>query len=115
MSLLQQMLHRVRIDRLAYARDVDDMGELRTSSTISTDVHAWVQNASRSEILEYQKRDQEITDRVFFNLRPDLQVGDTVTVLSGPSRVGQVFKVKAWEERSAGKGVLWGAMCEVER
>jgi hypothetical protein len=115
MSLLSQMIHRVRHERPSYARDTGDVGDRQTMATVATSVESWVQNASTSEIIEYQKRDMMITDRIFFNANPSAQVGDRFVVTSGPSRVGNIFKMKDLVERSAGKGVLWRAMCEEER
>jgi len=115
MSLLTQMIHRVRIDRPSYTRDIGDVGDRATMATVASNVESWVQNAKTSEILEYEKRNMEITDRVFFNAKPNLRVGDEIVVTSGPSRVGDVFQMKDLVERSAGKGVLWRAMCEIER
>lgn len=115
MSLLTQMIHRVTLQRPSYTRDPGDVGDRVTYAAHATSVESWVQNASTDEIMEYQKRDQEISDRVFFNAKPDLLVGDQIVVTSGPSRVGDVFTVIDVVERSAGKGVLWRAMCEVER
>lgn len=115
MSLLTTMIHRVRIDRPTYTRDAGDVGNTVTMSTVASNVESWVQNARTDEIIEYQKRNMEITDRVFFNAKPNLQVGDEIVVTSGPSRVGDVLEMKDLVERSAGKGVLWRAMCEIDR
>ena len=115
MSLLDQMPHRVTHTRPGYQRDelIGDTDENPT--TVATLVKCWVQNASMREINEYQRRNENVTHKVYFPTDPGLLVGDYLTVTSGPSFVGTVLKFQADSDRSAGLGVLYGAMCEEER
>ncbi len=115
MSLLTNMPHTVDIQRPTYQRKPGDVGELQTNPVVSSGLSAWVQNRSRTEITEFQARDQAITDYVFFHEDPGLQIGDRIVVTAGPSRVGDILTLIATEERSAGFGVLFGALCELER
>lgn len=114
MTLLDQMPHRIRHDRPTYERD-DLLGDTQTLVQQAANVKSWVQNASMVEINEFQRRNERVTHKVFFPADPGLQVGDILTVTSGPSFVGIVLKFQADSDRSAGLGVLYAAMCEEER
>lgn len=115
MSLFDRFPHRVSILRATYQREAGTLGNYETNEAVATGVHAWIQNASMQEIIEWQKRDEAITNRVIFKADPGLEVGDKIQVESGTSFVGDVFVHKAVEDRSAGLGVIWTSLCEVER
>ena len=57
---------------------------------------------------------ENVTHKVYFGARPSVRPGDQLVVTSGPADVGAVLKVQADADRSAGKGVLFGVMCEEE-
>ena len=115
MSLLTNMPHTVEIRRPTYQRKPGDLGELQHNPVKASNVPAWVQNRSRAELIEFDKRNQKIDEYVFFHEDPELAIGDRIVVTAGPSRVGDVLKVIAFKDRSAGFGVLFGALCEEER
>ena len=122
MSILDNPPHKVTIKRPRYERDQDGVGRMTTLVDVSTNVSSWIQNASSSEIMEYQKRDQRISDRVsFFGTRPDIMIGDVIEVTSAVSHagvgthIGESYTVMAMPERTAGYGLAWTAYCDRER
>lgn len=116
MTLLDNMPHRCRIDRLRHVSDsLNATLEEPVEVPGGADLACWVQNASRAEINEFQKRDQRVTHKVFFPAVPPLRVGDRITITTAePDILGQVLKFQSAADRSAGLGVLFGAMCELE-
>lgn len=117
MSVLDNLPHTARIDRFSNAND--SLGaNLPTAVEIESGVRCWVQNASMGEIEAYQKRDQQVTHKVFFTAKPPLRVGDqlTITATEGPDSdiVGVELKFQALTDRSAGCGILYAAMCQEE-
>lgn len=116
MTLLDNMPHRCRIDRLKYTND-DVVGNTQEPVAVpgGTDLECWVQNASQREVSQFQKRDQLVTHKVFFPAEPPLRVGDQITITTAEVGIlGQVLKFQAKADRSAGLGILFGAMCEIE-
>jgi hypothetical protein len=111
MTLLDNMPHTVTTSRKYYERD-ELGGNITKFSTLAADVSAWVQNASMSEIQEFEKRDERVTHKVFFAPDHDLRPGDKISVTVGPSFVDVELHYRASTERSAGMGVLFTAMCE---
>ena len=117
MSLLDNMPHRCRIDRLKHKTDAVG-GNIQAPAVVpgASNLECWVQNASQREINEFQKRDKLVTHKVFFPTDPPLRVGDQITITTAsPDILGQVLKFQAEADRSAGLGLLFGAMCEVEK
>lgn len=116
MTLLDNMPHECRIDRLRYVTDsVAGSMEVPVAVPGGTGLACWVQNASQSEINEFQKRDQLVTHGVFFPVLPPLRVGDEITITVAQAGVlGQVLKFQAFADRSAGLGLLFKAMCQIE-
>jgi hypothetical protein len=114
MSLLDRFPHKGTISRLRYERD-EYIGNREVAVPLATGVQAWVQNASMSEITEFQKRDMAVTHKAFFLADHGMRPGDLFTVTSGPAFVGDVLKFQAKSDRSAGLGVVHGAMFELER
>ncbi len=113
MSLLDNMPHTVRHERMTHSRD--SLGaDLEAREVIAASVEAWVQNASRAEVDEFGKRDERIVQKVYFATNPNPRVGDYFVVTAGPSHVGEDLKFQADSDRSAGLGVLYGALCELE-
>ena len=114
--LLDTMPHRCRIDRLRY--DTDSVGaavSVPKAVPGAGALECWIQNATQREIIDFDKRDQAVTHKVYFPTEPPLRVGDTITPTTAPSDVlGKTLKFQARADRSAGLGFLWGAMCELE-
>ena len=109
MSLLDQMPHTVSHYRQKYIRD-EYMASIPEQVALESDVRAWVQNASQTEITEFQKRDQLITHKVYYTGDPGIRPGDQIVVTAGPSFIGRTFDFQSQVDRSAGLGVLWGCM-----
>lgn len=106
--MLESLPHRVTIRSPIYG--ADDLGAVVGEMTdVYTDVAAWVQNAGAAEIREFDRRDEDISHKVFFGSVPAIAVGDLIYVESGPSFVGKLFTFVAGTDRSAGCGVLWAA------
>jgi len=113
MSLLESLPHTVTHKRRKYSND-EYIGNKVESETIASGVSAWVQNASMSEVFEYQKRDQRITHKVFYSSEPSIRPGDIIEVTAGPSFVGKELNFQSMTDKSAGLGVLFRAMCDEE-
>lgn len=113
MTLLDSMPHTVRIERIKHERD--EFGATRpVPQVIASDLPAWVQNASMTEINQFQKRDETITNKTFFPSDPGLRPGDHVVVTAGPSNVGDDLRHLAAADRSAGLGVLFASFSMIE-
>ena len=114
MSLLDNLPHTVDHYRKRYERD-EYIGNTSTPVSIATGVQAWVQNASMSEVDEFQKLDQRVTHKVFYSADPGIRPGDRIVVTAGTSFCGKTFDFRAMTDRSAGMGILFGVMVEEER
>lgn len=71
----------------------------------------WAQPASKSTVVEFQKRDQRVTHTVYFLGDPDVKPGHILAMTSGPFD-GRDMEVVAEDETTAGLGLLWGVQCE---
>lgn len=117
MSLLdsENMPHRVTHLRRTHDRGAGQIATLHSTTTVASGLAAWIQNASMAEINEFAKRDMRITNRVNLNADPNAQPGDYFSVTSGPSMVGDMLKLQAIEDRTAGLGKMFTAWCELDR
>ena len=71
---------------------------------------------TQKEINEFDKRDKLVTHKVYFPTDPPLRVGDLITItVATPDILGQVLKFLVFADRSAGLGLLFGVMCELEK
>jgi hypothetical protein len=113
MSLLTNLPHTVTHYRRKYSRG-DYLDTQIEDEQQATGISAWVQNASQGEIERYQKKDESITHKVYFASDPGMRSGDVITVTAGPSFVGKTLNYRALTDRSAGLGVLFGAMFDEE-
>lgn len=114
MSLLDNMPHKCSIDRPRHVNDAWGANREEDAS-VATGTACWAQNASQSEINEFQKRDQSVTHKVYFPAEPPLRVGDHITITTAEAgMLGLVLKFQAAADRSAGLGVLFAAMCQEE-
>lgn len=123
MALLDEFPHKCSIFRMA--PQPDGLGGLLYSIVLEqSNVPCWEQQASASEIMEYEKRGVNIQTKVFFADDPKVterhclliteRFGEAtpnldVTDVANPD----VFNVKsfAYPDASAGLAVLWRAMC----
>lgn len=109
MSLIDELPHTGTHTRPQYTQD-ELGGTLQNQTTVSTGIECWVQNASQREVAEYQKKDQEISHKVFFDTKHDLRPGDELVITAGPSFVGLTLEhVAGPTDRSAGLGELFAA------
>ena len=109
MSLLDNMPHLATIK--IRSRVKDTMGGAKDSfTTVSTDVPCWRQVAKESEIIEFQKRDMIVTDKVYFPTDPEIDEKH-VLVIDGETLS---VRTRARPDASAGKGVVWRVMAELE-
>lgn len=110
MCLIDNLPHTCTHTRPQYTQD--DLGAtLQNQTTVTSGIECWVQNASQREVEEYQKRDQEISHKVFFRTKPDIRPGDEIVISAGPSFVGLTLEhVSGPTDRSAGLGELFAAM-----
>ncbi len=102
MSLLDNMPHKATI-RIR-SRTKDTMGGAKDSfTTVSTDVPCWRQTAKESEIIEFQKRDIVVTDKIYFPSDPGIDERHSIVIN------GDILSVRsrAHPDASAGKGVVW--------
>ena len=114
MSLLDNLPHKCSIDRPRHVNDIYGANR-EEDALVATGTACWAQNASQNEITEFQKRDKSVTHKVFFIDNPPLRVGDHITITTAEAgMLGLVLKFQAAADRSAGLGVLFGAMCEEE-
>lgn len=110
MSLLDTMPHVVTHKRRRYVNDAVG-ASVEIDQTLTTGNPVWIQNAGQKETVDYGKKDQTITHRVYFEDNLTLQVGDSLVVTSGPSFVGVILRIGTFTDRSAGLGELLTAMC----
>ena len=124
MSLLDDLPHRCTIFR--QTRSNDSLGGNKYGVVIEkTNVEVWEQQASASEIQDYEKRgivvntklyfveDPKVTERhsVLITKRLDVNSPNlSVTDVSNPDVV--YVKSDTRPDASAGLGILWRVMCE---
>lgn len=113
MTLFDRLPHRVSLLRPVHSTD-EYGGDAHRESVLASGVPAWVQNATDTEVEDYQRWEQRVTHRVWFASLPELRQGDYVYVTSGPAFAGTCLRVTSLTERTAGLGWGWRAMCEEE-
>ena len=119
MSLLdsENMPHRSKLERISSPRTTETIAIRPSRKTIREEIPTWVQNASNSEITDFQKQDQVVTHRVSSNAPWGARPKDKITITAGPEGdvfVGAVFEFKAEAERTAGYGLAYTAFCELD-
>lgn len=119
MTLLNNFPHECEVYRTRFERKAGQIGNVEIQylhlGGDDTPLVCWVQNASSTEILEFQKRDCNITHRVSFRTEADVDLSDKVLVTKGPF-LGKYFTVRTRPvERTAGYGLAWTAFCEIDR
>jgi len=113
MSLLNNFPHTCKQKRKRLVRQPLG-GSLESDVTITRDLRCWVQNASSSDVAEFQKRDQDVTHKVFFTQDHSLRPEDVLVPDNGPFADKRLI-VRASTERSAGTSIVWAAYCEEQR
>ena len=112
MTLLDNMPHTATVFSHTYTRSTTG-GTRRAEVENVVGIAVWVQNASQAQIIEFAKRDQIVTHKIYYTPGDvTLKVGDTFLVTLGPSYVQTRFKHVADADRSAGLGCVRMAMVE---
>ena len=96
------------------AADYDDPITVNEGET-NEQVACWVQPAGKSEVLRFQRRDQNVTHTVYFRGNPNVRPGYILIPADGTVAcpfAGATLEVKAVNETTAGLGVLWAVICE---
>lgn len=114
MSLLDNLPHTCDILRPTIAQDALGGDYEASESAYLSDEPCWVQPASASKIIEFAKRDQVVTHRVFFNRNPSIRLTDKIRVTSGEYS-GKTLTVATDADASAGMGILWEVYAEIDR
>lgn len=122
MSLLENFPHRCSIFRIA--NQPDGLGGGRYVVVLEqSDVECWEQQLSASEIMDYQKRGINVTNKVFFNANPNVTERHRLLITKrfGVATANldindvanpDVFDVSTatYPDASAGLAVLWKVM-----
>lgn len=91
-------------------RAIDSLGGSTDSfTTVYNDLPCWRQQASESQITEYEKRGFVVTDKVYF--LADYQLTEEHILLIGSDRLEVVSRARP--DASAGKGVVWRVMARI--
>lgn len=116
MSLLDNLPHTATVDRPIYANDHYGAARETRQAVVGADdaLACWAQPASAREILEFQRRNQAVEAKIYFNADPNLIPGDILTI-SGGQYDGQAMKFVAYGPATAGLNLAWKAMAARER
>lgn len=91
-------------------------GDYDDPETLEENRACWVQPAGKNEIIRFQRKDEVVTHTVYFLGNPGVKPGDLVFPKDGRMACpwnGQLLRVKASDETTAGTGLLWGVICEL--
>jgi hypothetical protein len=118
MSILDNMPHTCRHQREAHSND-QYMGRTAAATTIATGLECFVQNASFTEIAEFQKIGQRITHKVFWRLYSEKRPGDLLNsfaMANGSTNNGLPgeLKVRATTDRTVFREFAYCSFCEEE-
>ncbi len=108
MPLLDSMPHTATAKRRTRTRDAL-MGRVDTwPDTLFAGRACWNQQASASEVMQWQARGVSVSHKVFFASNPGVDSSCCLEV------GGRRLEVRSWPEpdASAGLGVVWRVMCE---
>lgn len=116
MSLPDELPHTCSLARVSYTQTALGGDTEVQAAAYAADEPCWLQPANSSEIREYQKRDQRVTHKLYFNRNPGFQLGDALTMGAASSQyAGEVLTIRDFKEATAGLGILWKVMCELDR
>ena len=110
MSLPDNLPHRCTISKSVTVED-DLGGDYDDLQAIESGRACWVQPASDREINVFQRREQNVTHKVYFKADPSLAPGYVITPTTGPF-TGKTLEVKSVAEATAGTGILYRVMVE---
>jgi hypothetical protein len=113
MSLPENLPHQCNLYRATVRRDDEGSGDYEdvASSAYAAEEPCWVQPATAAEILRFQRRDHLVTHTVYFTRDPGFKLSDKLDVATGPY-AGTRMTIRAFNEATAGIGVLWQAFCQ---
>jgi hypothetical protein len=116
MSLLDNLPHTCDLFRTGVVADDTGSGdhEQVDATAYIADEPCWVQPASAAEIIHFQRRDQIVTHKVYFNRDPGVRLTDKLDVTSGPYD-GSRLTIRTHADSGAGLGLLWKVMAEIDR
>lgn len=117
MSLLENFPHKCKIT--LRIRTLDEFGGgYDERQNVVTNLSCWEQQASATEIKNYQKRGINITRKVFFTSDPNVTEQHFITIterngvaLSVENQVELAVVSEPEPDASAGLGVVWRVMC----
>jgi len=121
MSLFERFPHTCVIYRQQFVRTPGNVGNVEIPSVVFGDdddnpLVCWVQNASSNEIIQWEKRDTIVTHRCNFLTELAIELGDEIRITAGPAFVSNLFSVRTHPvDRTAGFGLFYTAMVEIER
>lgn len=107
MSLFDRLPHLAQRSRQTRSQDTLG-GDVKTYENFGEPVECWIQNVNSREVLEFAKRDQAITHKVYFADDPGLGPGDRITVLAIAQNgfyQGRALNYMAGDDATAGMGV----------
>jgi len=110
MSLLDNLPHTCIAKRRT--RSVDAIGGSKdTYTTTFTGRSCWIQAASNNDIVEFQKRDMVITNKVYFITDPEVDERDILII------GGDTYEVRCFSNPDAtvGMGLFFKIMVELKR
>ena len=114
MSLPDNLPHKCTISRSVTVEDGLG-GDYDDLQTVESDRACWVQPASDSEINRFQRREQNVTHKVYFRGNPSVGPGFVITPANGIATcpfAGATLEVRSAAEATAGTGLLYRVMAE---
>lgn len=121
MSILDNLPDRCNLVRFKY-QDADDLGvSVPTRENTSTNVECWVQQAGHNEVLRYQKRGIDFTQKIFFTSDPGIGE-DMVLVITSRNGVSIPSSQQVdWDivhypkpDASAGSGIVFKVLVNTD-
>jgi hypothetical protein len=119
MSLIDQLPHTAAIHHVSYSQDDGGLGGETENNQAAYVVAepAWFQPLSTSEVNKYGQRNQEVSHKVYLQRDPGLRLDDRLIAASGLRTcpwAGREFSFVAFDEATAGFGLLWKAIVKIE-
>jgi hypothetical protein len=76
------------------------------------DQACWYQEASHSQVTEFQAKGQKVTHVIYLESNPGLKLNDAIIVTGGPHD-GKEFAIKSFDTCTVGFDLLWEVMAEI--
>ncbi len=108
MSLLDSLPHTAIAKRRTRTKGTLGGSKDSYDTVLFTDRACWRQPASDSEVVEFQKRSQKITHKIYFATDPGLSDKDVLVIDDDIMKIRSVSHPDA----SAGLGVVWRVFVE---